>query len=221
MRYAWVGILGACSLLIGACQGGDGNGSAAGASGMGAGVGGTAAGASAVNAPPPLMTGVARNRVLSSLSRQEADQLCEALAEWAFARLDIETYERTYCVYEGINASGAVDAGMIHVDVAACRAAMSSCLAAGQIPPPSLDCDEDDFMELASCNATLGMFEDCVAGIARLPPMPYTELTCETAERVINEGIQESLNRDPMDAFPIEEIPECAAYLERCPPAQP
>lgn len=228
MTYRWVGIAGACAVLIGACHGGDGSGSpgagasAAGASGSGtSGSGGASAGAS--GSSPPLVTGLDRNRLLSSLSTQEVRQLCEAVEDWYLSNLDIERYQRGRCTFEAIDDSGSVDGGVIYVDVAACDASASRCLADGGVPLPSYDCAREQLDSTAfdGCDISLGSYQDCTTALVQRGAGVFDPYTCEAAAELLNEDLQASLN-NPDAPQPIEQVSECAPFLAACPSvAQP
>lgn len=163
--------------------------------------------------------------MLSSLSAQETLQLCEGVSDWYSMVIDPERYARAYCVVEAISDSevATFDNGMVDVDVAACQAASSACLAAGN-GVLSIDCAQDQaerLMDFATCHATVASYETCVVAAVEHSPSGIDAYTCEDAERLLQESLEASLARQPGDPPPLARIPGCAPYVTQCPETQP
>jgi hypothetical protein len=187
MKYGWGPlVIGAYVAVLGACRDSDGSGA------------------------PPFMTGLDRNRALTSFNAQEKLQLCQELEDWFVANYDAETTERSFCIIDSFDDYSVTTDHQVDVDVAACHAAVSTCIAEDRASPLDFECDQNLDMTFTSCSATLGVYVDCLGALMGGPTF-----TCETIEMWINE----SLDRDPDAPLPIEEVAECMPYLRACPDA--
>lgn len=141
----------------------------------------------------PVDSGLPAERKGSELSDAEATQLCEARAEHLAAQLDVADLKHQACVTAGIFAAGA-GGGM----VSTCESVYDMCM---QMDFKPTDGGNDTCtlgFELATCEATIGVIEDCFTeqndataaalkavscdDLGKEPTTPATGPACTTAK---------------------------------------
>lgn len=107
-------------------------------------------------------TGLDEDQQLGDVSQDEAQDLCDTLAESAEGAISASDLARFPCTIEALSSPGIVMQDGT-VDRAACEAIVSECLEDSPEPAQTAECDSAAVMaELAGCEATAGELEACL-----------------------------------------------------------
>ncbi len=102
----------------------------------------------------PVDSGLPAERKGSELSDAEATQLCEASADQLAEQIDVADLKNQVCVAAGISAA-LMGSGM----VATCESVYDICMMMDYKPTEGGECTLG--FELATCDATVAVIEDC------------------------------------------------------------
>ncbi len=158
-------------------------------------------------------TGLSDTRLLSSVTPEEATQACESIESAFSARLDVQSALAAVCELVGAALSDTE---------AQCRQVADDCVAQAQRGEGMLkeedfeqdfDCDEEESQqELASCEATVGEFEQCMNDQLALAEQTLAAFSCANAPNTTPEALSEAQAGPPLPA-------SCEALEEKCPDA--
>jgi hypothetical protein len=164
-------------------------------------------------------TGLPSGDTLTSLSDEDAQQVCESTAESLNNLFSASELKEFACRGVAVNGILEETEGEAAPDqIAACNQAAQKCVADTKVNVPPLEiaevaaCGEVTSEELfGDCDATVGDYERCTGRVASLLRTRLLSLTCDVLKNP--EDINETLN----GTVDVSDEAACQAVRKKCP----
>jgi hypothetical protein len=168
-------------------------------------------------------SGLPRDKVISGLDASEAQKLCLTLVDGINESFTAQQEKRITCTAIAFPLSVTTKDGERFGDVAMCQKLVDRCVDGEDIggtdpdfefEVDSTQCDDSDLSQVATCEATVGEYEDCIGTVVTSFQKQYDLIDCKQLADLDKLG--DAANETP----DLVSSPACMKVDEKCPDAE-